>query len=59
MIDYIRKYEAVVVAVTVTDYLLDGTYWLDLEDVKEAFTATAPVGEVRFLEENEGRIAAL
>ena len=57
--DYTRKFEAILLVINVTDFLIDSTYWIDLDDVKKAYTLNSDVGEFRFLEDNQAAVVFL
>ena len=59
IIDYFRKYETVVIAITVDEELIDAVYFIDMSDLKKHFLKMSPVGEIRFLEQNREKIAKL
>ena len=54
-----RSLEAVIVVVDVSDFELNGTFWIDLEELKIAYIKTADAGVVRFIEENAAEIGKL
>lgn len=53
ILDYARRFEAIILVINVADFVIDGTYWIDLDDVKISYSQTAEVGEMKFLEKNE------
>jgi len=55
----LQSLEAVVVVVDVSDFDLQATFWLDLEELKIAYIHTAEAGVVRFIEENAADIGKL
>jgi hypothetical protein len=54
--DYVRRFEAIILVVNVADFIIDGTYWIDLDDVKIAYSNSAEIGEIKFIENNQKAI---
>lgn len=57
--DYVRRHEVIIVVINIEEYIENCKYWIDLEDLKQAYLKFSEVGVIRFIEENSSSIGKL
>ena len=49
----------IIVVINIEEYIENCKYWIDLEDLKQAYLKFSEVGVIRFIEENSSSIGKL